>query len=113
MGYSRSDLLSEALDVSGRPDLCYRDGTAVQLCAEAYIPHRSTRFLNWAADAAERLPELYAKREDCCGCTACVVSCPAHAISMLSDEEGFLYPVVDAAACVGCGKCRTVCPLKG
>ena len=30
---------------------------------------------------------------------------------MLPDEEGFLQPVVDAAKCVGCGKCEAVCPV--
>ncbi len=30
---------------------------------------------------------------------------------MLPDEEGFLQPVVDAAKCVGCGKCEVVCPV--
>jgi Fe-S-cluster-containing hydrogenase component 2 len=31
---------------------------------------------------------------------------------MLLDEEGFEYPVVDAAACIGCGKCMAICPFK-
>ena len=33
---------------------------------------------------------------DCCGCTACASSCPKSAITMVPDEEGFLYPVIDA-----------------
>ena len=31
---------------------------------------------------------------------------------MLADDEGFRYPVVDAAKCVNCGKCRKVCPAS-
>ena len=31
---------------------------------------------------------------------------------MREDEEGFLYPVVDARACVHCGLCERVCPLR-
>jgi ferredoxin len=34
------------------------------------------------------------------------------AITMLPDEEGFLYPVVDTDICVGCMRCMKVCPMK-
>ena len=47
----------------------------------------------------------------CCGCGGCVQKCPQHCISLLEDEEGFLYPSVDAATCVGCGLCEKVCPV--
>lgn len=48
---------------------------------------------------------------DCCGCAACAQRCPKHCITMEEDREGFLYPRVDEAACVGCGLCERVCPL--
>ena len=35
------------------------------------------------------------RKEDCCGCTACITICPAKCIAMVSDEEGFLYPKID------------------
>ena len=47
----------------------------------------------------------------CCGCQACAQSCPKSCIVMPPDEEGFLYPVVDAATCVNCGLCERVCPV--
>ena len=47
----------------------------------------------------------------CCGCTACVSSCPVQCISMEADEEGFDYPVVDSSVCIGCGRCEDVCPM--
>ncbi len=34
------------------------------------------------------------------------------AITMLPDEEGFLYPVVDASVCICCYKCEGVCDFK-
>jgi len=31
---------------------------------------------------------------------------------MIPDEEGFLYPSIDAEKCVRCGSCLKVCPIK-
>ena len=59
-----------------------------------------------------KLPKLYNEKEECCGCTACKMICPVHAISMKDDEEGFLYPVVNSLICIRCYKCINVCPLK-
>lgn len=47
----------------------------------------------------------------CCGCSACVQSCPVKCIDMKEDEQGFLYPVIDTAACIDCGLCEKVCPM--
>jgi formate hydrogenlyase subunit 6/NADH:ubiquinone oxidoreductase subunit I len=55
---------------------------------------------------------LYARKEECCGCTACYSSCPQFAISMVEDEEGFLYPEINSTLCVKCGICLKVCPFK-
>lgn len=58
------------------------------------------------------LPILYERKEDCCGCTACYAICPMDAISMVEDEEGFLYPSVDAEKCIQCYQCIKACPIK-
>ena len=50
-------------------------------------------------------------KKDCCGCHACFTVCAKHCITMQSDEEGFLYPVVDKNACTDCGLCEKVCPV--
>lgn len=47
----------------------------------------------------------------CNGCHACYQACPVAAISMQPDTDGFLYPVIDAATCINCGKCDRVCPV--
>lgn len=47
---------------------------------------------------------------ECSGCTACYSVCPVQAISMCSDNEGFLYPSVDVKKCIDCGLCERVCP---
>ena len=48
---------------------------------------------------------------NCCGCNACAEVCPKNCIEMKADDEGFLMPVVDQAACICCGKCDAVCPI--
>lgn len=60
----------------------------------------------------KKIPILYEKKEDCCGCTACYAICFKHAISMQPDEEGFDYPVIDENLCVKCYMCLKVCPVK-
>lgn len=50
-------------------------------------------------------------KKDCCGCNACATVCAKHCITMKSDEEGFLYPIVDKDACSDCGLCEKVCPV--
>ena len=60
----------------------------------------------------KQLPELYQDKSQCCACTACAMICPTEAIEMTGDEEGFLYPVVNALKCVRCYHCLNICPLK-
>ena len=50
-------------------------------------------------------------KHNCCGCSACASVCPRQCISMQSDSEGFLYPVIDRNICVDCGLCEEVCPF--
>lgn len=58
------------------------------------------------------VPVLYKEKELCCGCTACFAICPKSAITMVEDEEGFDYPVIDEAKCIRCYMCIKVCPIK-
>ena len=60
----------------------------------------------------KELPILYARKEECCGYTACYAICPKDAISMVEDEEGFVYPQIEESKCVRCRMCLTVCPFK-
>ncbi|WP_051195403.1 Coenzyme F420 hydrogenase/dehydrogenase, beta subunit C-terminal domain [Lachnospira multipara] len=54
-------------------------------------------------------PILFENKENCSGCSACYSICPKKAISMVEDEEGFLYPEVDYTKCIHCNKCMEVC----
>lgn len=49
----------------------------------------------------------------CTGCGACFQICPQSAISMVANEEGFLYPHINEALCNDCGLCSRTCPVNG
>ena len=55
---------------------------------------------------------LYTSEKDCCACGACLNSCPKNAITMAEDDCGFLYPQIDEALCVRCGRCQQVCAFQ-
>ena len=40
------------------------------------------------------------KKENCCGCGACINICEQKCISMNLDDEGFVYPQIDHSLCV-------------
>ncbi|MBR3811550.1 MAG: Coenzyme F420 hydrogenase/dehydrogenase, beta subunit C-terminal domain [Agathobacter sp.] len=48
-------------------------------------------------------------KENCCGCLGCEAVCPKGAIKSIKDEDGFIYPSVDAQLCVDCGLCMKKC----
>lgn len=50
------------------------------------------------------------KKNKCSGCHACYNICPKNAISMVEDEAGFKYPVINQKKCIDCGMCQKVCP---
>lgn len=50
--------------------------------------------------------------EKCTGCAACYSICPASAIEMKFDEEGFLFPIIHDDKCINCGKCYNVCQIN-
>lgn len=50
-------------------------------------------------------------KSKCSGCHACANACPKKCISMIADNEGFLYPFIDSSLCISCGLCKKVCPI--
>lgn len=48
----------------------------------------------------------------CTGCMACYSACSANAITMISNERGFIYPKIDEGQCLNCKKCVAVCPVN-
>lgn len=60
----------------------------------------------------KEIPMLVKKKEDCCGCAACMAGCPVNAIKMREDREGFLYPEIQGSVCIRCEKCIKICPVR-
>lgn len=55
-------------------------------------------------------PYTVCDKEICSGCSACASVCPHNAITMLANDEGFLYPQINKEKCIQCGLCKKVCP---
>ena len=55
--------------------------------------------------------EQIVEKNKCTGCTACMSSCPAKAIEMIDDENGFKHPVINQEKCINCGLCKRKCPV--
>ncbi|MCF7630677.1 Coenzyme F420 hydrogenase/dehydrogenase, beta subunit C-terminal domain [[Ruminococcus] lactaris] len=52
-------------------------------------------------------------KDKCCGCNACIESCPRKCLDIIYDEEGFNYPILKSSdMCIHCGKCKLVCPME-
>ena len=45
----------------------------------------------------------------CTGCGACFGVCPTKCIELISDQNGFYKPIIDASGCINCGACSNVC----
>ncbi len=54
--------------------------------------------------------QILENKASCFGCGVCREVCPAEAVTLAMDIEGFSYPVIDTQRCVDCGRCREVCP---
>ena len=52
---------------------------------------------------------VFINKYNCCGCSSCMNVCPKHAISMVEDKEGFLYPYIDEDKCIECNLCKNIC----
>lgn len=50
-------------------------------------------------------------KRNCTGCGACINACPKQIITFLEDEEGFIYPHIEADKCINCHLCEKSCPM--
>lgn len=48
--------------------------------------------------------------KECYGCFACEDVCPVGAITTITKDDTYYYPMVNSELCINCGKCKKVCP---
>ncbi len=51
------------------------------------------------------------RKQDCCGCGACVNICPKQSLELKEDKEGFLQVKLAQNNCIQCGICEKACPV--
>ena len=49
------------------------------------------------------------KEINCTGCGTCANICPANALTMEANNEGFFVPKIDYEKCINCGLCEKKC----
>ena len=52
------------------------------------------------------------KADDCFGCLSCLNVCPKDCISVSTDTNGFIRPIIDESKCIECNRCVKVCPAN-
>lgn len=107
---------STSLKTFGQPKMDFRRShcrlACPQKCAAA-CPAGALRLLDHVARRDLHMGHAIWKKDRCLRatedvpCTACSRKCPVKAIAIVAG-----FPVVDKAACVGCGACEHVCPAR-
>ena len=107
---------SVSLRTFGQPLMSFQRGSCLLACPQKCADVCPAGAIVKLADVARRdihmghaiwRKDLCLRQTDGVPCTACSRKCPVKAIRLV---EGF--PVVDKAACIGCGLCEHVCPVR-
>ena len=114
----KGNCLSASMNLKrfGQPEMDFRRGYCLLGCNYSCGHVCPTGAINWIPRLARKnvhmghaiwKKDICIRTTDGVECTACSRKCPVGAIHIV---EGF--PVVDKAACIGCGACEHVCPAR-
>lgn len=54
---------------------------------------------------------MFKAQKMCCGCSACVASCPKSCLTLKQNTNGFYVPSFNPGSCIDCDLCLKVCPI--
>lgn len=109
--------LSDRIIVSNQKDMCFNSEINWEL-TDRRLNLLSSKSGAWLKTEIVKvfgknknceIPKLFDNKKNCCGCGACYSICPTKSIIMVSDEEGFEYPLINSHTCVGCNSCLRAC----
>lgn len=78
---------------------------------EIYISQIDNMFEQVQSRFLENTKKKICDKQLCVGCGVCQNICPAGAITMEEDNEGYLFPKLDLKKCTYCNLCRNSCPI--
>ena len=110
---------SNSLETFMQPFMSYVDGYCRPECTicSQVCPSGAITKIDRAEKASVQIGHAKWSGERCLAaqgvrCNNCEHHCPAEAIIMVKNEDGFMIPSVDVSRCIGCGACENLCPVR-
>ncbi len=95
-----------------QPVMDYSHGACVYTCNHCsnVCPAGALLPLTLEVKQTTRIGLAFVDANTCVGCGICASKCPAHAVTVIS-QDGKKLASVSTDYCIGCGVCQDVCPL--
>ena len=127
--HGKDERILNLLRITGLEDRILNSGTSGEdVCRPIDYAEADRRLAHYLDDSREYLRRalfdetdipfdtslqnrFFCRDSRCTGCGACAAVCPAGAIAMRPDRDGFMVPVMDEGKCVSCYRCHAACQV--